>query len=62
MTIRLSLIAAALGAAALSLVTAFAQDAAAEGASMAFAGLKKDEDRKNLVAYLAGFDESGASR
>lgn len=29
---------------------------------MAFAGLKKEEDRKNLVAYLAGFDESGASR
>lgn len=33
-----------------------------EGTSMAFAGLKKEEDRKNLIAYLAGFDESGASK
>lgn len=32
------------------------------GTSMAFAGLKKEEDRKNLEAYLAGFDASGASK
>lgn len=33
-----------------------------EGTSMAFAGLKKEEDRKNLIAYLATFDESGAAK
>ncbi|MFC3693940.1 c-type cytochrome [Chenggangzhangella methanolivorans] len=33
-----------------------------DGTSMAFAGLKKEDDRKNLIAYLAGFDESGASK
>ncbi len=33
-----------------------------DGTSMAFAGLKKEEDRKNLVAYLAAFDESGAAK
>jgi cytochrome c len=32
------------------------------GTSMAFVGLKKEEDRKNLAAYLATFDESGASK
>lgn len=33
-----------------------------EGTSMSFAGIKKEEDRKSLVAYLSGFDESGASK
>lgn len=33
-----------------------------DGTSMAYAGLKKEEDRKNLLAYLATFDESGAAK
>lgn len=33
-----------------------------EGTSMSFVGLKKEEDRKNLVGYLATFDESGAAK
>lgn len=32
------------------------------GTSMSFVGLKKEDDRKNLIAYLAGFDESGAAK
>lgn len=32
------------------------------GTSMSFVGLKKEEDRKNLAAYLAGFDETGAAK
>lgn len=32
------------------------------GTSMAFAGLKKPEDRANLAAYLATFDASGATK
>lgn len=32
------------------------------GTSMAFVGLKKEEDRKNLAAYLAQFDETGATK
>lgn len=30
--------------------------------SMSFAGLKKEDDRKNLTAYLATFDASGAAK
>lgn len=33
-----------------------------EGTSMAFPGIKKEEDRKNLLAYLSGFDETGAAK
>lgn len=33
-----------------------------EGTSMAYAGVKKEEDRKNLTAYLATFDETGATK
>lgn len=33
-----------------------------EGTSMSFAGIKKEEDRKNLEAYLAGFDATGAAK
>ena len=33
--------------------------AVVKGTKMAFPGLKKEEDRKNVIAYLASFDESG---
>ena len=33
-----------------------------DGTSMSFVGLKKEDDRKNLVAYLATFDASGAAK
>lgn len=32
------------------------------GTSMAYAGLKKPEDRANLAAYLGTFDASGATK
>ena len=30
------------------------------GTKMSFPGLRKDEDRADVIAYLAGFDEAGA--
>ncbi len=32
---------------------------AVKGTKMAFAGLKKDDDRENIIAYLAQFDADG---
>ena len=32
---------------------------AVKGTKMAFAGLKKDDDRENILAYLAQFDADG---
>ncbi|MFD1701436.1 c-type cytochrome [Methylopila henanensis] len=34
----------------------------APGNKMAFAGLKKDDERKNVAAYLAQFDAGGAKK
>ncbi|TFF25628.1 c-type cytochrome [Jiella endophytica] len=33
-----------------------------KGTKMAFAGLKKPDDLKNVIAYLASFNEEGASQ
>lgn len=32
-----------------------------KGTKMAFAGLRKEEERTNVIAYLAQFDETGAT-
>lgn len=32
------------------------------GNKMAFAGLKKEDERKNVIAYLAQFDETGKKK
>lgn len=36
--------------------------ALAPGNKMAFAGLKKEDERKNVIAYLAQYDETGKKK
>ncbi|NDW03787.1 c-type cytochrome [Jiella pacifica] len=46
------------------LLTAWISDpkAVVKGTKMVFVGLKKPEELKNVIAYLASFDESGAKQ